>query len=270
MLVTATLDKLQTLRLIGMAAALADQLEHPDHYAELDFTARLGLLADREAQDRENRRLTRYLRAARLRTLATVEDIDFHRPRGLDRAHILHLAEAGWVAEHRDLLIVGPTGSGKTFLACALAQAAIRRGHRALYWRIPRLLDELQMARVDGRLGTLMANWARIDVLVLDDLALRPLTSDQTAGLLEVIEDRHQRRSTIVASQLPIAHWHDALGEPTLADAVCDRLLHAAHRIQLRGESLRKPRGGSGSDGGRGGADGDGARGDGDAGEPHT
>jgi DNA replication protein len=241
MLVTATLDKLRDLRLTGMADALAEQLEHPEPYAELDFPARLGLLADREATDRDNRRTTRYLKAARLRTLATVEDIDFHHPRGLDRTQILHLAQGGWVDEHRDLLIVGPTGSGKTFLACAFAYAAIRRGHRALYWRVPRLLDELHLARVDGRLGTLMANWARIDVLVLDDLALRPLTTEQTAGLLEIIEDRHQRRSTIVASQLPIAHWHDALGEPTLADALCDRLLHAAHRIQLRGESLRKP-----------------------------
>lgn len=139
------------------------------------------------------------------------------------------------------MIVVGPTGVGKTYLACALSQAAIRRGHRALYWRVPRLLDELQLARADGRAAHLMATWARIDVLVLDDLGLRPLTAAQAANLLEVIEDRHQRRSTILTSQLPIADWHASLGEPTLADAICDRLIHTAHRIELRGESLRKP-----------------------------
>lgn len=241
MLVTATVDKLHTLRLTGMATALSDQLEHPDHYSELEFTARLGLLVDREAQDRDNRRLTRNLKSARLRTPASVEDIDFRRPRGLDRTQILTLAEASWVTQHRDLIVVGPTGVGKTYLACALSQAAIRRGHRALYWRVPRLLDELQLARADGRAAHLMATWARIDVLVLDDLGLRPLTAAQAANLLEVIEDRHQRRSTILTSQLPIADWHASLGEPTLADAICDRLIHTAHRIELRGESLRKP-----------------------------
>lgn len=241
MLINHTLEKLHTLRLSGMADSLAGQLEHPDRYAELEFTARLGLLVDREAQDRDNRRLTRNLKTARLRTQACVEDIDFHRPRGLDRTQILTLAEAGWVREHRDLLISGATGCGKTYLACALAQAAIRRGHKALYRRLPRLLDELRLAHADGRVTALMANWARVDVLVLDDLGLRPLTAAQAADLLEVIEDRHQRRSTILTSQLPINTWHDNLGEPTIADAICDRILHTAHRIELRGESLRKP-----------------------------
>lgn len=241
MLINATIERLHALRLAGMATALTEQLEHPEHYGELEFTARLGLLVDREAQDRDNRRLTRNLKTARLRTPASVEDLDFHRPRGLDRTHILRLAEAGWVTEGRDLLITGATGVGKTYLACALAHAAIRRGHRALFWRLPRLLDELRLAHADGRAAQLMASWARIDVLVLDDLGLRPLTTTQAADLLEVIEDRHQRRSTIITSQLPINTWHDNLGEPTLADAVCDRLLHTAHRIELRGGSLRKP-----------------------------
>jgi DNA replication protein DnaC len=224
-----------------MADALSDQLEHPDRYGELEFTARLGLLVDRETQDRDNRRLTRNLKTAHLRAQACVEDIDFRRPRGLDRTHILTLAEAGWVSDHRDVLISGATGCGKTYLACALAQAAIRRGHRALYWRLPRLLEELRLAHADGRAAQLMTNWARIDVLVLDDLGLRPLTPAQAGDLLEVIEDRHQRRSTILTSQLPINTWHDNLGDPTLADAICDRLVHTGHRIELRGESLRKP-----------------------------
>lgn len=241
MLINHTLEKLHALRLSGMAAALAEQLEHPDHYDELDFTDRLGLLVDQESQDRDNRRLARNLKTAHLRSQACVEDIDFRRARGLDRTHILHLGQAGWVADHRDLIITGATGAGKTYLACALAQAAIRRGHKALYWRLPRLLDEVRLAHADGRLGKLMSHWARIDVLILDDLGLRPLTDAQAADLLEVIEDRHRRRSTIITSQLPVGSWHENLGEPTLADAICDRVLHTAHRIELRGESLRKP-----------------------------
>jgi DNA replication protein DnaC len=242
MLINQTLEKLHHLRLTGMADALTDQLEHPDRYGKLEFTTRLGLLVDREAQDRDNRRLTRNLKTAHLRTQACVEDIDFHQPRGLNRTHILALAQAGWVTQHQDVLISGATGCGKTYLACALAQAAIRRGHKALYWRLPRLLDELRLAHADGRAAQPLTNWARIDVLVLDDLALRPLTAAQAGDLLEVIEDRHQRRSTILTSQLPINTWHDNLGEPTLADAICDRILHTAHRIELRGESLRKTR----------------------------
>jgi DNA replication protein DnaC len=241
MLINHTLDKLHSLRLAGMATALSDQLEAPDRYGELEFTTRLGLLVDREAQDRDNRRLTRNLKTAHLRTQACDEDIDFRRPRGLDRTQILNLAQGRWVANHQDLLISGATGCGITYLACALAQTAIRRGHRALYWRVPRLLDELRLAHADGRAAQLMTSWARIDVLVLDDLGLRPLTTAQAGDLLEVIEDRHQRRSTILTSQLPINAWHDNLGDPTLADAICDRILHTAHRIELRGESLRKP-----------------------------
>jgi len=241
MLINQTLERLHELRLTGMAEALTDQLERPERYGELEFTDRLGLLIDRETQDRDTRRITRNLKTARLRSHACVEDLDLRGPRGLDRTQVLHLAEAGWVAQHQDLLISGATGAGKTYLACALAHAAIRRGHKALYWRLPRLLDELRLAHADGRAGSLLASWARIDVLVLDDLGLQPLTTSASADLLEVIEDRHQRRSTILTSQLPIASWHDNLGDPTLADAICDRLLHRAHRLELRGESRRKP-----------------------------
>jgi DNA replication protein DnaC len=239
MLISPTLDKLQALSLGGMARAFEEQLERPD-YAELSFEERLGLLVDREAQDRENRRLARRLKAAKLRIDAVIEDLDFRVPRGLDRSTILGLAESHWVTAHRNVLVTGPTGVGKTFLACALAQAAIRHGHTALYLRLPRLLDELVLARADGRLPRLMTAWAKVGVLVLDDLGLQPVPPARAADLLEVIEDRGGLRSTIVTSQLPVAHWHEALGEPTVADAILDRLVHDAYRLELSGASMRR------------------------------
>ena len=240
MLTGPTFDKLITLNLGGMARALAEQRDSPA-YAELPFEDRLGLLVDREATERENRRLERYLRAAKLRVAASIEDVDFRAPRGLDRSLVLELAQARWVAAHQQVLLTGPTGVGKTYLACALAAAAIRAGHTALYARVPRLLAEIGTARADGRLARLLSAWARIEVLVLDDFALQPLTDAQAADLLEVIEDRAGLRSTIVTSQLPVALWHEGLGEPTVADAICDRLLAGAHRIELTGASLRRP-----------------------------
>jgi DNA replication protein DnaC len=174
MLITPTIEKLHALALAGMARALTDQLERPA-YADLSFEERLGLLVDREMADRENRRLARHLKAARLRSDAVIEDLDLRGPRGLDRSTVLGLAEGHWVTAHRNVLVTGPTGVGKTFLACALAHAAIRRGHTALYLRLPRLLDELVLARADGRLPRLMAAWAKVDVLVLDDLGLAPV-----------------------------------------------------------------------------------------------
>jgi DNA replication protein DnaC len=239
MLITPTIDRLHALGLGGMARALLDQQGHPDH-AALTFEERLGLLVDREMQDRENRRLARHLKSARLRSDAVIEDLDLRSPRGLDRATVLSLADAHWVAAHRNVLVTGPTGVGKTFLACALAHSAIRRGHTALYLRVPRLIDELVLARADGRLPRLMASWARIDVLVLDDLGLQPVPAPRAADLLEVIEDRSGTRSTIVTSQLPVGHWHEALGDPTVADAILDRLVHGAHRLELRGDSRRR------------------------------
>jgi len=239
MLINATIDKLQTLSLGGMARAFEEQLASPA-YAELSFEERLGLLVDREEQDRENRRLARRLKAARLRSDAVIEDLDLRAPRGLDRSTILSLAESHWVDAHRNVLVTGPTGVGKTFLACALAHAAIRRGHSALYLRLPRLFDELVLARADGRLPRLMAAWARVEVLVLDDLGLQPVAVPRAADLLEVIEDRAGLRSTIVTSQLPVGHWHETLGEPTVADAILDRLVHGAYRLELRGGSMRR------------------------------
>lgn len=240
MLINATFDQLRELNLTGMARALTEQLESTE-YSGLTFEDRLGLLCDREIQDRSNRRLERHLRTARLRSQACIEDIDFRRARGLDRSVLLSLASAQWVTARQNILIVGPTGVGKTFLGCALTHSAVRAGHTALYIRAPRMLDDLVIARADGRWTRLMAAWAKVDVLLIDDLALQPLTTAQAADLLEVIEDRSQLRSTIVTSQLPIADWHAVLGDPTLADAVLDRLVHNAHRIELRGDSMRRP-----------------------------
>jgi DNA replication protein DnaC len=239
MLAATTIEGLKTLRLDAMADGLAEQREQAS-YAGLGFEERLGLLVDRELTARASRRLERHLKTARLRVPATVEDIDFRHPRGLDRAQILTLAQGHWVQHHHAVVITGPTGSGKTYLACALAHSAIRTGHTALYQRAPRMLDELAIARADGRLARLMTTWARTSVLVIDDLLLRPLTGDQAADLLEVIEDRAALRATILTSQLPVAQWHDAIADPTIADAVLDRILHNADRITLSGESMRR------------------------------
>lgn len=236
---TATLEGLHTLRLPGMAGGLVEQREHPD-YDALGFEERLAMLVDRELTERQNRRLERMLKAAKLRIAANVEGIDFRRPRGLERAQVLSLAEAHWVQSHHSIVVVGATGLGKTYLGCALANAAIRRGHSALYLRGPRLHDEIALARADGRLARLMSTWARTEVLVIDDFLLRPLAADQAADVLEVIEDRVGLRSTIVTSQLPVTMWHEALGEPTVADGILDRLLEHVHRIELHGESLRR------------------------------
>lgn len=240
MLNNQTVQGLYALKLDTMAEGLIEQHDSAACQA-LSFDERLGLLVDRELTERENRRRARYLRSAKLRSNAVVEDLDFSARRGINRSQILTLAEATWVRNHHQVSIVGATGTGKTFLACALADAAVRRGHSALYLRFGRMLDELAIARVDGRFQKLCASWSRIDVLVLDDFLLRPLTADQAADTLEIIEDRAGLRATIVASQLPISHWHEALGDQTLADAVVDRLLKDLHRIELSGDSMRHP-----------------------------
>jgi DNA replication protein DnaC len=230
MLTNSTIEGLRALRLPAMVTGLQEQREHPD-YEGLSFEDRLGLLVDKELTERQNRRLQRTLKAAKLRMPAVVEDIDFRRRRGLDRSQIMSLAESHWVEAHHALVIVGPTGLGKTYLACALAHSAIRRGHTALYLRAPRMFDDLAIARADGRISRVMGAWSRVGVLVIDDLLLRPLTPEQAGDLLEIIEDRGHLRSTIVTSQLPVSLWHEALGDPTLADAILDRLLEQSHRI---------------------------------------
>lgn len=240
MLVQQTLDKLEGVGLHAMAAALREQLELAPQYGELSFEDRLGLLVDREVDWRDSRRLSTRLKAAKLRHAATVEDIDFRAPRGLDRGVILSLAQANWVTQRHNVLITGATGCGKSFFACALAHAAIRQGHTALYVRTPRLLDDLAVGRGDGRYQRILAQLQRASLLVLDDFLLTPTAVEQCRDLLEVVEDRVQLRSTLVASQLPVNAWHGAMADPTLAEAVLDRLVHQAHRIALKGGSLRR------------------------------
>jgi DNA replication protein DnaC len=241
MLINQTLDKLDALGLFGMALGLREQLES-SQYSSLSFDERFGLLVDREAEARDSRRLALRLKAAKLRQEASVEDIDFRAARGLDRSTILNLAQAGWVASKHNLLVTGPTGAGKSFVSCALAHAAVRRGHTALYVRTPRLLAELALSRGDGRYVRRLGQLARIGLVVLDDFLLTPPNIVEAKDLLEVIDDRSQVRSTLVVSQLPVENWHSALaaGDPTLADAILDRLVHNAHRLELKGASMRR------------------------------
>ena len=234
-----TLDKLHELRFTGMAKALTEQMALPD-IDELSFEERLGLLVDREVTEREDRRLTTRLRQAKLKQNACIEDIDFKQPRGLDKSLILDLAQCQWIKKHLNLLITGPTGVGKTWVACALAQKACRERLTSLYLRLPRLLQELPIAKGDGTYTRLMNRLAKVDVLILDDWGLSKLIAEQRRDLLEILEDRHDTRSTIVTSQLPLDQWHHIIGDPTLADAILDRLVHNAYKINLKGESMRK------------------------------
>jgi DNA replication protein DnaC len=235
-----TIAKLEALGLTAMAAALGEQLITPGPWNELAFEDRLGLLVDREADARDSRRLATRLKAAKLRYPAAVEDLDLRAPRGLHRAEILALANASWVTHHHNLVVTGATGCGKTYLSCALANAALRAGHTAYYIRAPRLLDELAIGRADGRYARLLAHLARQSLLVLDDFLLTPASVEACRDLLEVIEDRAQRRSTLVVSQLPVDDWHAAMADPTLGEALLDRVLQASHRIAMKGPSMRK------------------------------
>ena len=239
MLKHPTLDKLHALKLTGMAAALADQSATPD-ITDLSFEERLGLLVDREMTERDNRRMSSRLRRAKLRHAAILEDIDYRNSRGLDKGLVQSLASCQWVKEHLNVLITGPTGVGKTWLACALAHKACREGYTVQYVRLTRLLRELTIAKGDGQYSKLLTSLAKVDVLILDDWGLMKLSAENRRDLLEVLEDRHGRRSTIATSQLPIEEWHGIIGDATLADAILDRLVHNAYKINLRGESMRK------------------------------
>ncbi len=239
MLTHPTLDKLQSLRLSGMYQALSEQMRMPD-IGDLSFEERLGLLVDREMTERDDRRLKTRLHKATLRQAACIEDIDYRHPRGLDKALMLRLATCQWVREHQNILLTGPTGIGKTWLACALGQQACRAGSSVLYLRLPRLLQEMPIAKGDGRYAKVMAALAKTDLIILDDWGLAQFGDESRHDVLELLEDRHGRRATIVTSQFPVAHWHEAIGDPTLADAILDRLVHNAYKFALKGDSMRK------------------------------
>lgn len=239
MLIQQTREHLYTLRLTGMLQALEEQLSQPA-MAELSFEERLGILVDREILYRENRRLERLLRAAKLRVGACIEDIDYRHARGLEKSRMASLVALDWVRQSLNLCLTGPTGCGKTWLACALGNEACRRGFSVRYLRLPRLFEMLRIAHGDGSYTKLMNQLLKTDLLILDDWGIQKISAAQRNDLMEVIEDRHGRRSTLIASQLPIEHWHEYIGEATIADAVLDRLLHGAHRLNLTGDSMRK------------------------------
>jgi DNA replication protein DnaC len=240
MLIQPTLDALNGLKLHGMAAALVEQLAQ-GAAQELAFEDRLGLLVEREVMHRESRRLARLLQLAQLKQRACLEDLDYRARRGLDRSQIASLSGCDWIRSGQNLVIHGATGCGKTFLACALAQQACRNGLSALYVRAPRLFEELALCHADGSFRKRLAAIAKTAVLVIDDFAISPIGARERTDLLELLDDRVGARSTIITSQLPVEHWHDYIGDPTLADAILDRFLHNAHKIHLESdESMRK------------------------------
>ena len=241
MLNQPTLEKLHVMKLHGMAEAFRAQLETTDT-GQLSFEERFALLADQQWLWKENRALARRLRAAKLKERGTMEDIDYQHPRGLDRKLMRTLATSEWVKQHQNVILTGPTGIGKTWLGCALAQKSCRDGFTVLHKRAAELFRECSAAHADGSFGKLLLRLSRVDILVLDDFAMAPLKDSERRDFLELCDERYQSRSTILTSQVPIAHWHEQIGDPTLADSILDRLVHNAYRLELSGESMRKKR----------------------------
>ena len=239
MLNQQTLDKMNAMKLSGMVDALKLQLGSAEH-ARLSFDERLGLMIDAEWTGREQRKLTKRLRAAKLRYAASLEDVDFKHPRALDRQQVLSLGNCAFIEQRHNLLISGPTGIGKSYLACAFVERACRRGFSAAYLRLPRLLQQVAVARGDGSYTRILDRLARFDLLAIDDWLIAPLRDSERRDLVEVVEDRSERASTLIASQLASKDWHASIGDPNLADSICDRLLHNAHRIELKGPSMRR------------------------------
>jgi DNA replication protein DnaC len=240
MLTHPTLDQMLSLGLAGMATAYRE-LANQAHGNDLSFDDRLGLMLDREIAVRTDKRLSNRLRAAKLRFAnASIEDIDFATHRGLDRRNVLSLAQGAWLKANENLILTGQTGTGKTWIACAFARQAARLDYSVLYVRMPRLFEDLALARLDGRFPRLVDKLTKVQLLVMDDWGTHQLNDKQRLDLLEIFEERYRRKSTLITAQLPVAQWHDMIGDPTLADAILDRVVHNAHRISLQGESMRK------------------------------
>lgn len=227
------------LKLFGMVQALESQIQVPDH-KDMSFEDRLGIIVDTEVTFRTNKKIKSRLKTAKLSQSAVIEDLELKGARGLDKSMVASLATSDWVRLHQNVIISGATGVGKSYFACALAHKACRDGFSALYERVTRLLEDLAVAKIDGRYNSLLATIKDKDVLVLDDFGLAPLTTDQRRDLLEVFEDRYDKGSTVITSQLPVEHWHEVIGDPTIADAILDRVVHNSHKIHLKGESRRK------------------------------
>lgn len=242
MLIEETIEKLLAMRLPTMAAATREILQSAPS-EQLSFEDKLGLVVDREWSDRDNRRVARRIKEARLGTSASLEQVDCDTARGLDKALVRQLMTCQWAKQKQNVIITGATGTGKSFVASALAEAACRQGLRALFVRVPRIVEELAVARASGAYAATLAKISRLDVVVLDDFLLTPMKDAERRDLLEVLEDRYGRASTIITSQMPTKTWHDALHDPTIADAICDRVLHNAHLVELHGQSMRKKKG---------------------------
>ena len=239
MLTQQTMDKLYDMKLTAMAEAFNQQLAQPD-LGELSFEDRFAMLVDRQWTFKEDRRMTRLLRTAKLRDSACIENIDFKTPRALDKSLVIRLTSSDWIKKAQNVIILGPTGVGKTYLACAIANSACRGSYPAMYKRVPRLYQEIAIARADGSYPKLMNKLSKIKVLILDDFCIAPMSDPERRDLLEVLEDRQSISSTIIATQVPIKNWIEYIGDPTLADAILDRLIHNAHKINLEGDSMRK------------------------------
>jgi len=242
MLIHPTIDKLNSMRLTGMAKAVREQMENPEIH-NLPFEDRLALIVDMEFMEREQRQLATRLKKAKMRQNAVLEDLDTKASRGIDRSLLASLSTCQWIKKKHNLLITGATGAGKTWLSCALSHSACRLGISAVYHRLPTLMQDLDLARHDGRYKKVMKSIANAELLVLDDLGIAPMTPEQLRDLLEIIDERYHKSSTLITSQLPVANWHEALNDPTMADAILDRVLHNAYKIDLKGEeSMRKLR----------------------------